>query len=791
VFPPLFQVTGKLLRIAVSAIVLLLCMAGHASEPPPFALDGPLTATRLEPNVGWFCERGRTLDLAQARQRAFNRIEGRAIMLGFQPGACWFRFRLENRSTATLPLVLQLGYPVLDEVDLFAPGSAIPHVDTGDLQPFFSRPLDTRFYTFPIVISAGAAQEYFLRVASSSSMNVPLILSSRDAFIEHHELEEWISGIGFGITAGLILYHLFLWLAVRERVFRFYVLYIASGFAYLICLNGIGYRLWPDAPDWNSHAQPFFLFNMLATAALFARDYLGPARLRRRDELALRIAAITSAVMAWLQFGLPLAWIYPLQSWLAFPVIFAILIASLSQLRQRASAARIFLTSWLLVIATSLLVALQTMGLFAKLPIMFSLKGMEVAFILQQLLLALALADRLNQLKRERGEQQRAALRAEAESAAKTEFLARMSHEIRTPLNALLGITQLLQDTRLDKTQQSYVDTLFSSGHALMHVINDILDYSKIVAGKVELERQDFSLLDLLDECVQIFSFRAREKSLSLICERSRDLPTWVRGDPGRLRQVLLNLLSNAIKFTESGTVHLRASVMETAEMHVRICFEVEDSGIGIALDKQPLLFSSFTQADVSTSREYGGTGLGLAISRQLVELMQGRISVSSAPGQGSLFRFSVLLEISTMPARQEATTSQKDLRFDGAKALVVEDNPINQIVISGFLAKLGVQATLACSGQEALDMIQREGATHFDVIFMDCEMPQMDGFEATRRLREWERSVQFPPHPIIALTAHALPEHRELCLAAGMDEYLTKPLILPKLAEKLHSVLH
>jgi CheY-like chemotaxis protein len=334
---------------------------------------------------------------------------------------------------------------------------------------------------------------------------------------------------------------------------------------------------------------------------------------------------------------------------------------------------------------------------------------------------------------------------------------------------------------------------LGDSGQALLGVINDILDYSKISAGKIELEEMDFNLLDLLDECIRLFSLKAREKSLSLICERSRDLPPCVRGDVARLRQIVLNLLSNAIKFTEHGTVHLRASVEARPAGRVRLRFEVEDTGIGISAGKLPLLFQSFSQADTSTSREYGGTGLGLAISKQLVELMHGQITASSAPGQGSLFRFSVELaeaRAAVASAAGERAEAETLTPFAGRQVLVVEDNPVNQLVIQGFLQRLGVTTRVVGSGQQALDLLRGTEPPGFDIVFMDCEMPLMDGFEATRRLRAWEAEAGRPRQLVVALTAHALPEHRAQCLAAGMDDYLSKPLMLPQLAEKLNELL-
>ncbi|MES2918392.1 MAG: 7TM diverse intracellular signaling domain-containing protein [Pseudomonadota bacterium] len=776
-------------------LLWLLTAAAQAAAPGTLVVSGALPMTPLEPHLAWRCDARSDLDLMEVQALPFTSAAGKALVLGFQSGTCWFRFRVANAGDTRRELLLQLAYPIHDVVELHRPGSGLAPFRTGDLAPFAQRPLDTRAFAFPLRLEPGQQQEYYLRVTSSSAMNMPLVLSDYPHYAAHHEKLELVTGIGFGIIGGLLVYHLFLWIAVREKVFRFYVLYVGSAFFYLLCMNGIAYRLWPRSPDWNSHALPFFLLLMLATSALFARDFLGGTkRLPRAMNLTLLSLGSIAAVLAWLQFALPLQTIYPLQALFSLPVIAAVLVATIVQLRHRTGEIRIFLLSWLPLIGMAALLSLQSLGFFPAFSFMVSLQGMELAFILQQLLLALALAERLNTLKRDREQQKQAILRAEAESAAKTDFLARMSHEIRTPLNALLGITQLLDHTRLDSVQKNYVDTLEDSGQALLHVINDILDYSKIAAGKVTLEAADFSLLDLLDDCIRIFSLKAREKSLSLVCERSRDLPPCLRGDMARLRQILLNLISNAIKFTEHGTVHLRASVESRQDGIVRLRFEVEDSGIGIPADKLPLLFNSFSQADTSTARQYGGTGLGLAISKQLVELMQGHISVSSTPGQGSQFRFTVTMAEGSCPlpapVPSDTALRQDSALFAGRHVLVVEDNAVNQMVIQGFLQRLGVASQVVGSGQQALDLLQTTDAPVFDVVFMDCEMPQMDGFEATRRLRRWEQEQGRTPQVVVALTAHALPEHRAQCLAAGMTDYLSKPLLLPRLAEKLREVL-
>ncbi|MBF7729519.1 hybrid sensor histidine kinase/response regulator [Pseudomonas sp. N040] len=906
-------------RIGLALLLLCLSLPGWAIPPAP--LQSNDQRVLLGPYSGYLEDAGRQLSFAQVSalpDSAFTQVHSVSANLGKNDSAWWFRVRFDNQSSAPLGGHLEVNYSLLDNLQLYQSGADGKPLlqETGDTFPFSQRPVKLRNFWFPVELPRGTSS-LLLRVDTTSTVFVPMAFSTYQAGLAATEIRMSYSGLFYGLLAGLFCYNLFLFISLRERVYLWYLTYSLSIAMMGASFDGLLFQLLPENVFLQSTGIYISMFACAVSSVQFSRFFLHtPQYFPRIDRL---LQWVTAGILLCVAAG-PLIGLKPwsvLTSIVLLGTSLLLLLTGVHVWRQGLRYGSYYTLAWSVLLASLILVTLGSLGIELLTP--YSSETVKLGSAIEMIVISIGLADRINTLKEEGFRALQKATEATVESHAKSRFLAKMSHEIRTPLNGVLGMLQLLRETSLERTQRFYLDTVLSSGDALLGVINNLIDYARLESGRLKLEEIDFDLEELLSDTLNLFTAEAMKKRLHLYLAMEPAVPRFLRGDPTRLKQVLMNLLGNALKFTESGHVSLHASLatnrLAKPQLHIRI----SDSGIGIEQDNLRQLFQSFAQAETSTTRHYGGSGLGLAISKELVEMMEGSIEVQSTPQQGSTFLIKLPLHAAQAEANsslgalsgQRALLASLDARGLGAlelllqrfgmecqrcldpqslasalrqsrdlpllvlmepwaggsarqwldnlrpllkpgqpvlllyafgqnldlpqpgdlrlvclplpvtatplrsalaelageapaqplpgnasgewplaNILVAEDNQVNQLVIQGLLKQRGYNVRIVGNGLDAVNKY-RSNPGAYQLILMDCEMPQMDGFSATREIRAFEHQQQLPAVPVIALTALQLDDQRALGLRVGMSDFLAKPIDSALLYRTLERHLH
>ncbi len=915
---------------SLSTLLLLLnfCVieAVGATSTPPF-LNGPppiqLLTTANDDKTAAALDIQSILKLEKSVWQFYPEEH---INLGFSNHPIWIKIQLPD---SLLPdtYLLEFANNKIAKIDIYIVNrindnqSPIPHMQLLESTPLSQRFIPQSNYIFPITLTPNQQSTLYIKVDNTYPLKLPIYFWDQQSFTQNTNDQTFFNGIYFGSVLIMALYNLCLFFFIKDRSYANYVIFIVTLAIFVALEKGIVIQyFWYDTPQLTHRFYALAIGLGALSSVRFTMSFLSlqenaPRIYRGLDLLGwCWVVIIITSVFSDSPMLLGLVFL------LLLPGGTALFITGIYMWKKGMPEASFYTIAWITLVHAVVGYSASFLGFIPYSPWLDNL--IQATNIIEAALLSLGLAYRINTLNRDKQ-------KAFTSAQAKSDLLATMSHEIRTPMNGILGMAQLLKDTKLSSQQNHYLKTILGSGQTLLTILNDILDHSKIEAGKLDIESIPFNIRQTLDETASIFATRAADKMLYFNIYMGPTVPLALDGDPTRIRQVLTNLLSNAFKFTDEGSVLVNVTVQESRNNNTpMLLIEVEDHGIGIPEDKLNKLFKSFSQTDTSTTRQYGGTGLGLSISKRLVELMGGEIGVKSEAGKGSTFWFSIpiingnryalpsdpiliktlsslnaliisrtprfitmleqhavvwgmnfshaetiqelrdtanntnknfhyiLIELTNQlhntheiihfinqtekfrhaqliisaPAGTSDSlldTSQLEIKpwiidqpfsinrafylifnsqiqstqknpiidinrpFEGCHALVVDDNAINRQVALAFLKKLGINAVAVASGQEAIDFVCSDTTEHaksntLDLILMDCEMPVIDGFQATRSIRAWEQDNNHPKLPIVALSAHAMASHKSACSDAGMDDFIAKPVVFDNLRKTL-----
>ncbi|AUM14518.1 hypothetical protein Kalk_19715 [Ketobacter alkanivorans] len=728
--------------------------------------------------------------------------------LGFRKGSVWFYLGLNNPYVYKRMLLLEVDYAVLDQVEMYCSGpeQGPIYYPSGDHVQYDSRPLKVRNFVFPLPIEAFQSLDCLIRVRSNTNILLPLRAYDNLSYIEHTHVMERFLGTMYGVALAFLFYNIIQYVLTKKIVFAYFSAHVLGGMAYMSFMDGTLAPFW-IALEMQDVGTVLAICIGVGSALLFSSEFLelkGSRTAYRRVGQALVYGTFGLFILT---LFAPMRLMHILISAYTLAICSYLLVIGVQRWLEGYAPAKVYLLGFGMVFILVIWIVLNIF--FLKSDVRWITYGVSTVWMVELVVLSVAISIRIKSMELERVDMSEKMRLIKDESHTKTEFLAKVSHEIRTPMSGMLGLMELLDTTPLNKDQRRYISAIQNAGKGLLEVINDMLDFSRMEAGKMELNSDLFQLQDLLSDACSIYEFDARQKGIELACMIAPGTPLNLIGDSVRIRQILLNTLSNALKYTKKGFVHINVHL--TDQIHndkLVLRFEVEDSGMGIAAEDQNKLFQSYSQLNSDKFSSRVSSGLGLVISQQFVQLMGGQMGVKSELGAGACFWFDIPLgmpdaveiaEKSIVLELFDGVVLEPDLGLNQApmnrqqpvgqiskasRVLLVEDNEINQSVLIEFLAKMGIQPEVADNGRAAVEFVQQE--QQFDLILMDCEMPVMDGYEAASRIIRWQKSRNVQHTPIIALSAHALQKHRDMALEVGMVDYLTKPISYEQLHVKL-----
>ncbi|MBN3581875.1 response regulator [Algoriphagus aestuarii] len=728
--------------------------------------------------------------------KSFQDLPSANSNLGFTDSNYWVKFPIKNPSSEAKEYYLEVARPITDVANLYAihPSGQIDILKSGDLIPAANRPFNHRKIIFPVTVEAFSELDNYLYLESDGEViNLPLVLHDANSLIQTSYFDQLVFGAFYGFLGLAGITYLFFYFGIKEKSFLLYSLYVASIALLHSSLDGFIYQFSNGSQDWLYDRS--LLFIAATSSLIFGRYTQVFIRLKEISKKLNYVFQLALVLNLLLIFGILFldagrTFYYPAANAIGLILILLCLIGVIASFFTKYPVDLFFAAGITSLIIGFVIFILNNFSLIENSFLTENAAKIGTGF--EILFLSLSMANRIRILKSEKEQMQAIALQQSEESnQIKSYFLSNMSHELRTPLNAIMGLSQSIMNEITDSKIRENLEVIKYSSVSLLSSIEDILDYSKIEKGELILDHKTFDLQKVIQE-IKAFSYqKARDKGLKFIYEEEAPLPKRVIGDAGRFRQILGNILDNAIKFTPIGEVKLKFSEIIEKEGRINLTIEISDTGVGIETNKLSRIYESFIQQQLDDKRKFGGFGLGLCIVKALVKLFNGEIQIKSALGEGT----QVLLHLDFEKVEKtesnliELAKKDSESLLKGRHILVVEDNPVNQLVIKSMLRKWnGITMDFANHGLEALEKLQE---AKFDLILMDLQMPEMDGYEATEAIRAGKGREIHREVPIIAVTADTTDQSKIRARAVGMDDFLTKPIDPEFLLEKALNALY
>ena len=722
-----------------------------------------------------------TLADIRARDDLFKPHNKDTLNAGYSHSAFWLKVDLSYQ-----PLnpqihrtwLLELAYPPMDNIDLYladASGNYRLAERTGDALPFDSRQIKENNYLFELNFSPGQSQTVYLRVASQGSVQAPLTLWSAQAYLEEQPVRIYILGLIYGVLLGMLVYNLFIYLSVRDTSYLYYIFYIASFGLYQLSVNGAAVQyFWPNNPWWANASTPFLIGSAAFFGCQFARTFLHTATHSRWLDRALMLLMAVGVLVMVLALTTSYAVSLRLATGLALAFIVTIFTAGVVAWVRGLRVARYFVIAWSAFLLGGLVNTLMVLGYLPN--VFLTMYASQIGSAIEVGLLSLALADRINAMRdlqartlQESGQKLAAMNQQLAHTnQLKDEFLATVTHELRTPMNGVIGSLELIKTLDMSPELELYTQTAEGSAREMMHMVNGILALTELQAGRLGVRPRTFGLNELIQSLSDQYGPSARSKGLQFSYEIARNLPDQWVGDADKIRQCLECLLDNAIKFTRVGGVILRVTGKTAGPGRWALAFNVIDSGIGFVHIEEAELYQNFFQVDGSMTRSYGGLGIGLAICRRLVELLGGRLTHHSQPGQGS--QFQLLLELES-PLESSQPSEGRSRTPDECVVLLVEDSSPGQVVLRGMLLKLGYRVLSVDNGVDAIDILRRE---RVDAVVLGCPFSQVSGASMGSQLLTLAACAKLA---VLALFDSETEARQARQQVDGITDYLLKPV--------------